>query len=222
MKTPFSGTRRIFKGPQNSTCHIERIFKGPQNSRLHRLWTTSWGTRRIFRDVPCQKQHLPHRTHLQCAKQPPLSLFAPAPSTISFVPLTRNLSPAAPSLAPSTALGTRNRLLWYGICVPCSKRLPVVRGAFSGALGAQNRLLRYRRDIRCTKQPPLVRDAFGVKNRLLRYGRDIRCTKQAPVVRDASSKARRTADSTTTVNSLLPHRTHLQCAKQPPLGGEQT
>ena len=108
MKTPFSGTRRIFKGPQNSTCHIERIFKGPQNSRLHRLWTTSWGTRRIFRDVPCQKQHLPHRTHLQCAKQPPLSLFAPAPSTISFVPLTRNLSPAAPSLAPSTALGTRN------------------------------------------------------------------------------------------------------------------
>ena len=35
-------------------------------------------------------------------------LFAPAPSSISFVPLTRNLSPAAPSLAPSTALGTRN------------------------------------------------------------------------------------------------------------------
>ena len=49
-----------------------------------------------------------HRTHLQCAKRPPLSLFAPAHSTISFVPLTRNLSPAAPSLAPSTALGTRN------------------------------------------------------------------------------------------------------------------
>ena len=35
---------------------------------------------------------LPHRTHLQCAKRPPLSLFAPA----------------APSLAPSTALGARN------------------------------------------------------------------------------------------------------------------
>ena len=63
---------------------------------------------RIFRGVPCQKQLLPHRTHLQCAKRPPLSLFAPAHSTISFVPLTRNLSPAAPSLAPSTALGTRN------------------------------------------------------------------------------------------------------------------
>ena len=35
---------------------------------------------------------LPHRMHLQCAKRPPLSLFAPA----------------TPSLAPSTALGTRN------------------------------------------------------------------------------------------------------------------
>ena len=33
-----------------------------------------------------------HRTQLQCAKEPPLSLFAPA----------------APSLAPSTALGTGN------------------------------------------------------------------------------------------------------------------
>ena len=68
------------------------------------------------------------------------------------------------------AFGTGEGYLWYGICVPCSKRLPVVRDAFS--------------------------EAFGVKNRLLRYGRDIRCTKQAPVVRDASSKARRTADST--------------------------
>ena len=58
----------------------------------------------------------------------------------------------------------------YGICVPCSKRLPGVRDAFS--------------------------EAFGVKNRLLRYGRDIRCQKQPSLVRDASSKARRTADST--------------------------
>ena len=107
------------------------------------------------------------------------------------------------------AFGTGEGYLWYGICVPCSKRLPVVRDASS--------------------------EAFGVKNRLLRYGRDIRCTKQAPVVRDASSKARRTADSTDcgqppaapdafseacrAKSSLLPHRTHLQCAKRPPLGG---
>ena len=55
--------------------------------------------------------------------------------------------------------GTGNRLLRYGICVPCSKRLPGVRDAFSEAFGVKNRLLRYGRDIRCKKQPPLVRDA---------------------------------------------------------------
>ena len=148
--------------------------------------------------------------------------------------------------------------LRYGICVPCSKRLPGVRDAFSGAFGVKNRLLRYGRDIRCQKQPSVVRDAssksrrtadstdcgqppgvrdafseaFGVKNRLLRYGRDIRYRKRPPTVRDASSKARRTADSTDcgqppmvrdafseacrATSSLLPHRTHLQCAKRPP------
>ena len=51
--------------------------------------------------------------------------------------------------------------LWYGICVPCSKRLPGVRDAFSGAFGVKNRLLRYGRDIRCQKQPSVVRDAFS-------------------------------------------------------------
>ena len=68
------------------------------------------------------------------------------------------------------AFGTGDGLLRYGICVPCSKRLPGVRDAFS--------------------------EAFGVKNRLLRYGSDIRCQKQPSLVRYASSKARRTADST--------------------------
>ena len=57
----------------------------------------------------------------------------------------------------------------YGTCVPCSKRLPGVRGAFS--------------------------EAFGVKNRLFRYGRDIRYRKRPSGVPNAS-KARRTADST--------------------------
>ncbi len=93
------------------------------------------------------------------------------------------------------AFGTGEGRLWYGICAPCSKRLPGVRDAFS--------------------------EAFGVKNRLLRYGRDIRCQKQPSLVRDASSKARRTADSTD-CGQPPAHRTHLQCAKQSPLGGEQT
>ena len=58
-------------------------------------------------------------------------------------------------------LGTRNRLLRYRICVPCSKRLPGVRDASSEALGAQNRLLRYGRDNRCQKQASVVRGALS-------------------------------------------------------------
>ena len=93
------------------------------------------------------------------------------------------------------AFGTRNRLLRYGICVPCSKRLPGVRDAFS--------------------------EAFGVKNRLLRYRRDIRCPKQAPVVRDASSKARRTAYSTDCEQP--PAAADVVSVRETaPLGGEQT
>ena len=59
------------------------------------------------------------------------------------------------------AFGTGEGLLWYGICVPCSKWLPVVRDASSEAFGVKNRLLRYGRDIRCQKQPPPVRDALS-------------------------------------------------------------
>ena len=72
LKKASCGTRRIFRStrcskqastvrkrysvPKTGFCGTRRIFKGPQNSRLHRLWTASWGTRRIFRGVPCQKQ----------------------------------------------------------------------------------------------------------------------------------------------------------------------
>ena len=82
-KTAFSGTRRIFKGALNSLLlhrmHFRKRKNGilshrthlqrPAEQPIHRLWTSSWGARRIFRGVPCQKQHLPHRTHLQCAKR---------------------------------------------------------------------------------------------------------------------------------------------------------
>ena len=60
-------------------------------------------------------------------------------------------------------LGTRNRLLRYRICVPCSKRLPGVRDASSEAFGVKNRLFRYGRDSRCAKQTPGVRDASSVR-----------------------------------------------------------
>ena len=102
---------------------------------------------------------------------------------------------AAPSPAPSTALGTGNGPLRYRICVPCSKRPPVVRDAFSEAFGVKNRLLRYGRDIRCTKHASVVRDAFskelGAKNSLLRYATHFqRCAKRHPVTPNAFSTAR--------------------------------
>ena len=123
-KTASSGTRRTFKGALNGILshrtHLQRPAEQPTPQTVDSLlphWTHFRGGRAKSSTCPpdaslearrAKSSLLPHRTHLQCAKRPPLSLFAPAPSTIFFVPLTRNLSPAAPSLAPSTALGTRN------------------------------------------------------------------------------------------------------------------
>ena len=152
---------------------------------------------------------------------------APSPSTISFVPLTRNLSPAAPSLAPSTALGTREGLLWYGICVPCSKRLPGVRDAFSGALGVKNRLLRYGRYIRYRKPPSTVRNRHSAtKKGSWGTRRIFKGPQNSTCYIERIFKPRRTADSTdcgqpTVVrdafsgapvheNPLLTHATHFQ------------
>ena len=129
-------------------------------------------------------------------------MFAPAPSTISFVPLTRNLSLADPSPYPVRG--------WTGLSDATATRFPVLRttkcDAFSEARRTKNRLLRYGMSIRCSKRPPGVRDAsseaFGVKNRLLRYGRDIRCAKQPSLVRDAFSEARRTAPAAPDASSV--------------------
>ena len=122
LKKASSGTRRVFSGtrcskqastvrkrysvPKTGFCGTRRTFKGALNGILsHRTHFQRPAEQPTPQTVDSL---LPHRTHLQCAKRPPLSLFAPAPSTISFVPLTRNLSPADPSPAPSTALGTGN------------------------------------------------------------------------------------------------------------------
>ena len=64
LKKASWGTRRIFRGirckkqastvrkrysvPKTAFSGTRRIFKGPQNSRLHRLWTASCRTGRIF------------------------------------------------------------------------------------------------------------------------------------------------------------------------------
>ena len=108
LKKASCGTRRIFRGtrcskqastvrkrysvPKTGFSGTRRIFRGPQNSRLHRLCTASWGTRRVFRGVPCHKQPPAAPDASSVRETAPLSLFAPA----------------TPSLAPSTALGTRN------------------------------------------------------------------------------------------------------------------
>ena len=77
--------------------------------------------------------------------------------------------------------GTGEGYLWYGTCVPCSKRLPGVRDAFFGS-------------VRCKKQASTVRKRYSVP-------------------KTASSGTRRIFKGAQ--NSLLPHRTHLQCAKRP-------
>ena len=65
------------------------------------------------------------------------------------------------------AFGTGEGHLWYGICVPCSKRLPGVRDASSKA--------RRTADSTDCGQPPGVRDAFSeacrAKSNTCRTGR---------------------------------------------------
>ena len=51
------------------------------------------------------------------------------------------------------AFGTGEGLLWYGICVPCSKRLPGVRDAFSETCRAKSSLLPHRTHLQCAKRP---------------------------------------------------------------------
>ena len=99
---------------------------------------------------------VPQRQQLASVRAP-LSLFAPAPSTISCVPLTRNLSLADPS-------PTRG---WTGLSEATATRFSVLRttkcDAFSEARRTKNRLLRYGIRIRCSKRLPGVRDASSVR-----------------------------------------------------------
>ncbi len=136
------------------------------------------------------KFEVPQRQQL-ASERTSLTLFAPAPSTISFVPLTRNVSLADPSPCPVRG--------WTGLAEATATRFSVLRttkcDAFSEARRTKNRLLRYGIRIRCAKQPPVVRDAsseaFGVKNRRSRYGRDIRYQKPPSTVRNRHSETKK-------------------------------
>ena len=40
--------QKRYSVPKTASCGTRRIFKGPQNSQLHRLWTASCRTGRIL------------------------------------------------------------------------------------------------------------------------------------------------------------------------------
>ena len=139
------------------------------------------------------------------------------------------------NLPQCLAFGTGEGLLWYGICVPYSKRPPGVRDAFSEAFGVKNRRFRDRRDIRCQKQPSLVRDASSKARRTA----DSTDCGQPPAAPDVSS-VRETAPALFVrsgpfhhflrpANAELVSSGPFPCSfdgtryqKRPPLGGEQT
>ena len=143
------------------------------------------------------KFEVPQRRQL-ASERTSLTLFAPAPSTISFVPLTRNLSLAdllprpgvdRPLRGNCHPLQSIHRLL----NVPPVATVKLVNAYQFEKFGTGNSLLRYGIRIRCSKRLPGVRDAFseafGVKNRLLRYGRDIRYRKPPSLVRNEATIA---------------------------------
>ena len=117
------------------------------------------------------------------------------------------------NLLQCLAFGTGEGHLWYRICVPCSKRLPGVRDAFSEAFGVKNRLLRYGRDIRCKKQAPVVPNGFskapGAQNRLIWYGWLREMTPLAKAPKTAPKKPSETA-------SRKPPRTAPRTAPEKP------
>ena len=58
------------------------------------------------------------------------------------------------NLPQCLAFGTGEGLLWYGICVSCSKRLPGVRDESSEAFGVKNRLLWYATHLQRPAEQP--------------------------------------------------------------------
>ena len=118
------------------------------------------------------KFEVPHRQQF-ASERTPLSLFAPAPSAISWVPLTRNLSPADPSPAPSKALGTRNGSPFSGslkTSVPerASYGTEYVFGVKKGFLGYATHFQRH----------SVLKKASWCTRRVFKY---TRCKKQASI-----------------------------------------
>ena len=136
------------------------------------------------------KFEVPQRQQL-ASERTSLSLFAPAPSTISFVPLTRNLSPANPT--PSEG-GQASQMQ-----LPLASTYPSI----AQRAPCSNRQTGHRvsvREIRYRKQASTVRNSHSVLKKASwgtrRIFGSIRCKKQAFPVRKRYS-VRRTAFSGT-------------------------
>ena len=158
------------------------------------------------------KFEVPQRQQL-ASERTSLTLFAPAPSTISFVPLTRNLSLANPSptrggQASQRQLPPASKYPSIAQRAPCSNRQTGQRVSV--------------REIRYRKQPPTVRNTHSVLKKASwgtrRIFRGIRCKKQASTVRKRYSVPKTAASGTRCIfkgalNSLLPHRMHFRKRK---------
>ena len=116
-------------------------------------------------EVPQRQQLASERTSL--------TLFAPAPSTISFVPLTRNLSLADPSPYPGVDRPLRgnchplfcapdNQVRCVFGSAPYQKQASTVRNTHSVLKKASWGTRRIFRSIRCKKQAFLVREGYAV------------------------------------------------------------
>ena len=174
------------------------------------------------------KFEVPQRRQL-ASERTSLTLFAPAPSTISFVPLTRNLSLAEPSPYPVrgwTGLSEATATRFPGSGQPsamCFRKRAVPKTASYGteyAFGAQKCLLGYathhqRHSVQKTGFYG-TEEIFGTGNALLRYGIDIRRQKRAHGARDAFSKARRTAPATSNASSKARRTADSTDCGQPP------
>ena len=94
VREAFSETFGDKKGLMGHATHLQRSAKQPPAppNAFSKAQNITCHIERIFKGVPCQKQPPATPDAFSVRETAPLSLFAPA----------------APSLAPSTALGTRD------------------------------------------------------------------------------------------------------------------
>ena len=129
----------------------------------------------------------------------------------------RSSTPVLSGIMPGSAAAATCLCVWHSVPERATYGTEYACRAQKGFLGYATHFQR----LRCSKHYG-TEEIFGAKNRLLWYATHL----QRPTEQHLPHRMRfqRPAEQPTpqTVDSLLPHRTHLQCAKRPPLGGDQT